>query len=264
MNYSSLQHIHNLIDKGCSYWRVTDTADRQLLALNETVTDTEASKEMLNDVLGELQGNAVKITLSAKTAAEKAIGGSKNEKANYTIFYKLATSGGAIDTNTTAKSLGGGFDSNKLLELILLQSNQLADLKQQLVTETLSAKFELFKLEMKAKETDPDTGGNDRLMQTLYSDVKTFIMAKEGILSAAPKTISGGPQKGPQMQAVKTPANASEANEILNDTITTLAKADPEILTHLQQLAELAVNDPGTYAAAVQSLSALSNTGTNG
>jgi hypothetical protein len=259
MNYSTINHINNLITKGCVYWRVTDTADKQLLALNESVTDPAESIELLTETLAEIQGNAVKITLSAKTAAQKGAGGSITEKANFVVFYKLATAGAVENINTRA---AGGFNSDKLLELILMQAAQIGDLKQQTATAEMNLKFELLRLELKSKNTD-NTNGADDLMSRLYTDVKHLVMAKEGLI-AKPGQPVAGIEKKPVMQAVKTPGNAAEANEILNDSIAALAKADPNILTHLQQLATLAQNDPATYAAAVESLGALSNTGTNG
>jgi hypothetical protein len=259
MNYSTITHINNLINKGCIYWRVTDTADKQLLAVNETITDPAESIETLAETLAELQGNAVKIILSAKTGAEKAAGGNRTEKANFIVYYKL-TNGTAVENINTRAA--GGFSPDKLLELILQQSNQIGDLKQQQATTELNYKLELLKLEFKTKNTD-STSGADQLMSQLYTDVKHLVMAKEGLLQKPGNAIAGT-EKKPVMQAVKSPGNAAEANEILNNSIATLAAADPDILTHLQQLANLAQTDPGTYAAAVESLGALSNTGTNG
>lgn len=259
MNYSTINHINNLITKGCVYWRVTDTADKQLLALNETVTDPAESIELLNDTLAEIQGNAVKITLSGKTAAEKAAGGNRTEKANYILYYKLSNNTAVDSINTRA---AGGFSVDKLLELVLQQSTQIGDLKQQQANAEFDYKLQLMRLEFKNKNND-STSGADDLMTRLYTDVRNLVMAKEGLLGKPGNNIAGT-DKRPVMQAVKSPNNAAEANEILNNSIATLAAADPNILTHLQQLANLAQNDPGTYAAAVESLTALSNTGTNG
>jgi hypothetical protein len=255
MNYSTINHINTLIDKGFVYYKINDVQDKQLLAVNDDISDPDQVKELLHDTLAELQGNAVKIILSAKNSEAKAQGGAIAK--NFILYYKLqAQNNGGIDLNAIRG--GNGLDSTKLLDIVLNQSIEIGNLKVAAMQADLDKKFEILKMELSgAKNADQTTDG-DKLIQTLYGDVKTFLMAKQGILPN--RQISG---QQPPLKAVKTPSNQQEANDILNQSITKLAQADSNILGNLQKLADIAESNPDLYNQLVEGLNTLA-TGTNG
>jgi len=254
MNYSSINHINSLIDKGFVYYKINDVNDKQLLAVNDDISNPDEAKILLADTLAELQGTAVKIILSAKNSEAKAQGGAIAK--NFILFYKLSAPGTAVDLSGIRNS--AGFDSNKLLDIVLNQSIEIGNLKVAAMQADLDKRFELLKMELSGKNNKDQTTDGDKLLQTLYGDVKTFIMAKEGF--APSKAITG---QQPALKAVKTPTNADEANEILNSSITKLANADNNILANLQKLAAIAENNPELYNQLVEGLNTLA-TGTDG
>jgi len=85
MNFTTLEHIREVINDGAIYWTLKDRNNAAILAEQTTAISASDSYDKLTRNIKEMRGDFVKLSLSQRAPAEKGAGGNTKSFGPYNI-----------------------------------------------------------------------------------------------------------------------------------------------------------------------------------
>lgn len=85
MNFTTLEHIREIINDGAIYWTLRDRNNSAILAEQTAAISAGDSYDKLTRNIKEMRGDFVKLSLSARNPAEKNAGGNVKSYGPYNI-----------------------------------------------------------------------------------------------------------------------------------------------------------------------------------
>lgn len=232
--------------KKLSYYTVTSNGSM----IDEQQSPSMGWKEAmqkLEECFDMLESGTVDVKISDKTNKQKGSGGNTN---TYTYSVRIGEAGGS---------------SSKTDNTVFALIKQMNDLQLQMQQERFDRQLLDMKREFTAKKVRPAWYETDLAKQGVNYIGDLVRLANNPQQQAAgihgiddkPMTTKKAATKKNTKPAPAAPS-AEDQQERVRTALARLAKADPNVIEHLEMLADLAENDSFTYSIAVGKLKSLS------
>ena len=123
MNFTTLEHIKEIINDGAIYWTLRDRNNSAILAEQTAGMSAGDSYDKLTRNIKEMRGDFVKLTLSQRAQAEKSAGGNTKSYGPFNIEIQSNTNTPALIGAAPAIFHGGDYDK------LHLKDREIFDLK---------------------------------------------------------------------------------------------------------------------------------------
>jgi hypothetical protein len=216
--------ISTMHQKGMKYYRVYDSAGKQLDFLMEPDLTVEEAAAKLQNTLNNLEG-LITVKLSQKTNAEKGEGAAKGSDLHFTVM------------------LGGGSGANAVQGIGSMNSG---DLKA-LIQEAVAAERQNWEKDERIKRLELE-----------LAEAREVNPIAEQILGALPGLFASA-SGAPAAQALAGVGDEEQAHrqQRLTLAIRKLARHDKQYLEHLEMLGTLAETSPLVFTGAIKKLEGL-------
>lgn len=168
MNFTTLEHIREIINDGAIYWTLRDRTNSAILAEQTAAISAGDSYDKLTRNIKEMRGDFVKLSLSQRAPAEKGAGGNTKSYGPFNI---------EIQNNTNAPALISAPPVN--------QGGPSWSEHYNLMRENESLRYQCKDLEREIRDAQ-----NNKLERI----IKHFEPVITGFVLGSPKTIKETPQ----------------------------------------------------------------------
>jgi hypothetical protein len=183
MNFTTLEHIQNIINEGAIYWTLRDRNNSAILAEQNNAVAPSDSYDRLTRVLNNMRGEFVKLTLSQRAPSEKGTGGNVKNYGPFNIEIQGVTNAPALIGAPPANYGGRDFfndwinerDKRQNLEMEILRRD-MDDNNNKLLKEFGPA---IFGLVNKFIEPNTQTAANVNTPEQISAAPYTFQVADE-------------------------------------------------------------------------------------